>query len=190
MVFPLICRAIILCFTRLREFVWVSGCVTALAAWVSGPSALASRGHGVADVVGPVAPPGRASGRGGVQKSVHRSTKMVSRSCFGAFVYTVAALRTGVVTQECTQIGENGTSEPFWAICVHCCDASCVGWHERPNCHGVPAVPPRCPASPLAGKTGSARVAPPLGWRFHRGVNPHKPPKSLFYRQISLYFAD
>jgi len=117
----------------------------------------------------------------GVQKSVHRSTKMVSRSCFGAFVYTVAALRTGVVTQECTQIGENGTSEPFWAICVHCCDASCVGWHERPNCHGVPAVPPRCSASPLAGKTGSARVAPPLGWRLHRGINPHKSPKSHFF---------
>ena len=28
------------------------------------PSALASRGHGAVDVVGPVAPPGRASGRG------------------------------------------------------------------------------------------------------------------------------
>ena len=26
-------------------------------------------------------------------------------------------------TQECTQIGENGLSEPFWGICVHCCDA-------------------------------------------------------------------
>ena len=69
---------------------WVSGCVTALATWVSGPSALASRGHGVVDVVGPVAPPGRASGCGGGAK-------------------------------ECTQIGENGLSEPFWGICVHCC---------------------------------------------------------------------
>ena len=26
-------------------------------------------------------------------------------------------------TQECTQIGENGLSTPFWGICVHCCDA-------------------------------------------------------------------
>ena len=25
-------------------------------------------------------------------------------------------------TQECTQIGENGPSVPFWGICVHCCD--------------------------------------------------------------------
>ena len=24
------------------------------------------------------------------------------------------------VTQECTQIGENGLSVPFWGICVHC----------------------------------------------------------------------
>ena len=67
---------------------WVSGCVTALATWMSGPSALASRGHGAVDVVGPVAPPGRASGRGGAK--------------------------------ECTQIGENGLSAPFWTICVHC----------------------------------------------------------------------
>ena len=26
-----------------------------------------------------------------------------------------------VGTQECTQIGENGLSEPFWVIRVHCC---------------------------------------------------------------------
>ena len=24
-------------------------------------------------------------------------------------------------TQECTQIGKNGLSTPFWGICVHCC---------------------------------------------------------------------
>ena len=47
----------------LRELVWVGGCVAA-AAWASGPSVLASRGHGAVDVVGPVALPGRASGRG------------------------------------------------------------------------------------------------------------------------------
>ena len=32
--------------------------------------------------------------------------------------------RAAVVTQECTQIGENGLSAPFWGICVHCCDAA------------------------------------------------------------------
>ena len=97
-------------------------------------------GHGAVGVVGPVAPPGRASGRGdaGVctdrrkwplgavlghlctllrrcgqawgRRSVHRSAKMASRRRFGAFVYTVATLWAGAGTQECTQIGENGLS--------------------------------------------------------------------------------
>ena len=55
--------------------------------------------------------------------------------------------RATVGRQECTQIGENGLSEPFWGIRVHCCDvscdASCVRWHECPNHHDAPAVPPR-----------------------------------------------
>ena len=55
--------------------------------------------------------------------------------------------RAAVGTQECTQIRENDLLEPFWGICVHCCDvscdASCVRWHECPNHHGAPAVPPR-----------------------------------------------
>ena len=33
-------------------------------------------------------------------------------------------------TQECTQIGGNGPSVPFWGICVHCCDSR--GSFERP----------------------------------------------------------
>ena len=33
-------------------------------------------------------------------------------------------------TQECTQIGGNGPSGPFWGICVHCCDSR--GSFERP----------------------------------------------------------
>ena len=35
------------------------------------------------------------------------------------------AVRAAVGTQECTQIGKNGPSEPFWAIRVHCCAARC-----------------------------------------------------------------
>ena len=175
-------------YRRLREFAWVGGCVTAPAAWASGPSALASRGHGAVDAVEPVAPPGRASGRGGAQ--------------------------------ECTQIGENGLSTPFWGICVHCCDSR--GSFERPwgrrSVHRSAKMAPRrrfgafvytvatrvtiriatraapdgtsasaataCRrlllASPsrLVGKTGSARVAPLPGWHLRRGVNPHEPPKS------------
>ena len=64
-------------------------------------------------------------------------------------------VRATVGTQECTQIGQNGLSAPFWGICVHCCDASrdtnrdasCARWHERLNRHGVPAAPPRWPLS-------------------------------------------
>ena len=58
-------------FERLREFVWVGGCVTARAAWAS--------------------PPRRRR-----RNSVHRLAKIASRSRFGSFVYTVATLWTGV----------------------------------------------------------------------------------------------
>ena len=88
-------------------------------------------GHEAVDVVGPVAPPGRADGREDARvytdwlewplgavlghlctllrrcgqawgyKSVHRSEKMTSRSRFGAFVYTAA-----------TRAASGGTSAP------------------------------------------------------------------------------
>ena len=170
---------------------WVGGCVTALAAWASGPSALASRGpwgRRRRGTSGPTRSRVRLWGR----RSVHRSAEMAPRSRIGAFVYTVGPwawvvgglgiaivytngrigplravlgrlctllrlariVRATVGTQECTQIGQNGLSAPFWGICVHCCDASrdtnrdasCARWHERLSRHGVPA-PPRWPLS-------------------------------------------
>ena len=126
---------------RLREFVWVGGCVTVPVAWASGPSTLASGGpwgrrcRGTRDTArsresGLVARrPGAGTCGVGLPpgaKSVHRLAKMVSWSCFGPFVYTVAPLWTDVGTQECTQIGENGSSIPFWGTCVHCCAVSCA----------------------------------------------------------------
>ena len=68
---------------------------------------------------------------------------MASRGRFGAFVYTVAprgSCEQMVGTQECTRIGENGLSTPFWGICVHCCavadsrgDAGVyTDWRKRP----------------------------------------------------------
>ena len=111
--------------------------------------------------------PARAGGGapppGLCRKSVHRSAKLASRIRFGALVYTVAPLWTGEGTQECTQIGENGLSGPFWGICVHCCDASCVEWYERLNHYGVSAAPPSVTTSRLVGKPGSARAAPSRG---------------------------
>ena len=89
------------------------------------------------------------------RNSVHKWEDWASPRRFGAFVYTVVLLWTDARTQECTQIGGNGLSAPFWGICVHCCvasrdtnrDASCVRWRERLNRHGVPAAPPRWPLS-------------------------------------------
>ena len=135
----------------------MGGCVTAPAAWASGPSALASRGHGAVDFVGPVAPPGRASSCG-ERKSVHRSAKMTSQSRFGAFVYTVAPLWAGAGTQECTQIGENGLSVSFWGICVHCCDARGVRVAMRAASGGTSApTTMACRWRPLGGRLSPGR---------------------------------
>ena len=44
-------------------------------------------------------------------------------STYGSRVVTlgsISAAPAAVGTQECTQIGENGLSEPFRGICVHC----------------------------------------------------------------------
>ena len=144
--------------------------------------------------MGPVAPPGRASGRGdaGVytdrrkwslgavsrclctllrrcgqtwgRRSVHRSAKTASRSRFGTFVYTVATrVAMRALQRELRRVAR--APRPPW------------------RAGGTPSVV----ASPLVGKTGSARVAPPLGWRLHRGINPHKSPKSHFFSQpVSL----
>ena len=79
---------------RLREFVWVGGCVTVPVAWASGPSTLASRGpwgrrcRGTRDTARVRAPAGSVCPQG--QRSVHRLAKTVSWRRFGAFVYTVA----------------------------------------------------------------------------------------------------
>ena len=63
----------------------------------------------------------RCRGQTWGRNSVHKSPKMAYRCRFGEFVYIVGLLRTDMGTQECTQIGQNGLSAPFWGICVHCC---------------------------------------------------------------------
>ena len=131
----------------LRELVWVGGCVAA-AAWASGPSVLASRGHGAVDVVGPVALPGRTSGRG--DKGVYTDRR---KRPLGAVLGHLCTLlrRCGQTwgTKECTQIGENGPSAPFRGICVHCC----VRTAPRAASGGT-SVPTAmaCQRRPLAGR--------------------------------------
>ena len=204
-------RFVLACFfsphlRRLREFVWVGGCVTVPVAWASGPSALASRG-----------PWGRRC----------RGTRDTARSREPSLVVRRSGAGTCGVglpgAKKCTQIGENGLLAPFWGIRVHCCavvdrrggagvytdrrkrplgavlghsctllrredrascdascDAHCVGWHEWLNRYGVPAAPPSVVASPLVGKTDSAR-APPLACRLCRCGNPYKSPRNRLY---------
>ena len=65
------------------------------------------------------------------------------------------------------------------------CDASCVGWHERPNRHGVPAAPPRWPP-PTWSEKASARAAPPLAWCLRRSSNPHKPPERHIFPEPQI----
>ena len=120
---------------RLREFVWVGGCVTARAAWAS--------------------PPGRR------RRSVHKSVEMASRRRFGAFVYTVA---TRVAIRIATRAAPGGTSAS-----------------TATACRRHPLAGP----SRLVGKTGPKRVAPLLGWRLRRGVNPHEPLKNLIARLVA-----
>ena len=88
-------------------------------------------GHGAADVVRPVAPPGRASGRG--DAGVYTDRRKWSLG--------------SVLGHLCTLLRREGRAS---------CDASCVEWHERLNHHGVPAAPPSVATSRLVGKTGSA----------------------------------
>ena len=73
---------------RLREFVWVGGCVTAPTAWAS--------------------PPGRR------RRSVHKSVEMASRGRFGAFVYTVA---TRVAIRIATRAASGGMSTSTTMAC-------------------------------------------------------------------------
>ena len=81
-------------------------------------------------------------------------------------------------TQECTQIGENGLSESFRGICVHCCTRELCWVARAPQPPWCVGGAPSVAASPLVEKTGSARAPPPLGWRLRRGSNPHKPPRN------------
>ena len=88
----------------------------------------------------------------GTRRSVHRSVEMAPRCRFGAFVYTVA---TRALRCELRRVVR--APQPPW------------------RAGGAPLLV----ASLLVGKTGSARVAPPLGWHLRRDSNPHKSPMGL-----------
>ena len=74
---------------RLREFVWVGGCVTTPTMWAS--------------------PPGRR------RRSVHKSVEMASRGRFGAFVYTIGPWAWVVGSLGIATVYTNGRIGPFRA---------------------------------------------------------------------------
>ena len=150
--------------TRLRELVWVGGCVTARAAWASPPR----RRH----------------------RSVHRLAKMAPRRRFGAFVYTVAPWAWVVGGLGIAIVYTNGRIGPLRAVLGHLCtllrrESRYESRRELPAPGGTSASTTMacrrrllaCP-SRLVGKTGSERVAPLPGWHLRQGVNPHGPLKS------------
>ena len=142
-------RFVLACFfsphlRRLREFVWVGGCVTVPVAWAQVRAPWHHGGHGAVYVVGPVTPPGRASP---VLSPVARVRAPAGSACPQG--------------QECTQIGENGLLELFWGIRVHCCDARIVRAAMR--------VATRTVSDGTSASTAMARRRRPLGGRLPLG---------------------
>ena len=176
---------------KLRGFVSSCRWMVASPPWRRGPQVRAPwhhGGHGAVDVVGPMAPPGHESGRGGKgvytdrrkrplgavlghlctllrrcgqtwgRRSVHRSAETAPRSCFGTFVYTVAP-------RAAMRVASGGTSAPTAMAC-----------RRRPLGGRLP----------LGRKTASARAAPPLAWCLRRGSNPHKPPERHIFPEPQI----
>ena len=120
------------------------------------------------------------------RNSVHKWEDRASPRRIGAFVYTVGLWRRcgqARGSQECTQIDQNGLSVPFRGICVHCCDAKVARVVTRAASGGMSTPTtmtcrryPLVAASPLVGKTGSARQAL-REWRHRQvGVFPKRQP--------------
>ena len=86
-------------------------------------------------------------------------------------------------SQECTQIDQNGLSAPFWGICVHYWVARVARVVTQAASDGMSTPTtmtcrryPLVAASPLVGKTGSARQAL-REWRHRQvGVFPKRQP--------------
>ena len=146
---------------------WVGGCVTTPTAWASPPGRRRRSVHRLAKMASPrrfgafvytVAPWVWVVGGLGIA-IVYTNGRIGPLRAVSGHLCTLLRLarivRATVGTQECTQIGQNGPSAPFWGICVHCCDASrdtnrdasCARRHERLNRHGVSAAPPLWPLS-------------------------------------------
>ena len=130
------------------------------------------------------------------RNSVHKWEDRASPRCFGVFVYTVAPREDRASDREDAGVYTDRWKWPLGAVLGRLCtllrrESRHESRHEQPAPGGTSASAAtacrRCllaGPSRLAGKTGSARVAPLPGWRLRRGVNPHEPPKSLRLRPV------
>ena len=72
----------------------------------------------------PHRPPARVSHRNSRRNSVHKCPRTAPKRRFRRSVYTIASPRGAraiPVSQQCTQMPQNGVERPFSAICVHYC---------------------------------------------------------------------
>ena len=128
---------------RLREFVWVGGCVTTPATWAS--------------------PPGRR------RRSVHRSPKMASRCRFRAFVYTVATrVAIRICDASCVRwherLSHHGVpaAPPRWPLPLGREDRFCASGAAARLASSLRRQPIRTPEEPCF-MEGSPELALPLG---------------------------
>ena len=151
-------------------------------------------GHWVIDIVGPMAPPGRESGRGDSQECTQIGQNGPSAPFRGICVHCCAVGlgcgwpwdRNSVHKWE-----DRVSRRRFGAFVYTVATRVAIRIATRAAPGGTSAsTTTACRRHPLAGpsrlggKTGSERAAPPLGWHLRRGVNPHGPLKSPMLLRI------
>ncbi len=205
-------RFVLACFfsshlRRLREFVWVGGCVTVPVAWASGPSALASRGAMGPSVSWgpwprPVAraqscrpPPGCGHLRGRFARGKEVYTDWLKWPLGAVLDHLCTLLRRCGQTwgrRSVHRLAKTASWRRFGAFVYTVatrgsCELRCELRRALCRVARVAQTPwyaggaPRWSPPPCReGRlyaTGSAR-APPLAWRLCRGSNPCKPPRN------------
>ena len=90
-------------------------------------------------------------------------------------------VRATVGTQECTQIGQNGLSAPFWGICVHCCDAS-RDTNRDASCLRQVARAPQPPR-----RAGGAPSLAPLAWSGRQALSEWRRCQVGIFAEASTY---
>ena len=145
-------------------------------------------GHGVVDIVGPVAPPGRASGRGDSQECTQIAENGLSAPFWGICVHCCASRGSCEQPWGRRSVHRSVETAPrrrFGAFVYTVATRVAIRIATRAAPGGTSASTTmacrlRLLAGPsrLVGKTNSERAAPLPGWHLRQGVNPREPLKS------------